>query len=61
VRASLSTLRRSVGLCPKCSQPYTGVADSCQRCQSGSPEQPDALAPEQKLTAPGLETIRRSD
>ena len=29
VRASLPTLRRSVGLCPRCAQPYTGVADAC--------------------------------
>jgi hypothetical protein len=32
VRASLSTLRRSVGLCPRCSQPYVGVADACPTC-----------------------------
>ena len=32
VRASLPTLRRSVGLCPRCAQPYTGVADACPNC-----------------------------
>jgi hypothetical protein len=32
LRASLPTLRRSAGLCPRCSQPYTGVADSCPSC-----------------------------
>jgi hypothetical protein len=32
VRASLSTLRRSVGLCPRCAQPYTGIADACPKC-----------------------------
>jgi hypothetical protein len=36
VRASLSTLRRSVGLCPKCAQPYTGVADACPDCKKGA-------------------------
>ena len=32
VRASLATLRRSVGLCPRCAQPYAGVADACPNC-----------------------------
>ena len=32
VRASLSTLRRSVGLCPCCGHPYTGIADACPKC-----------------------------
>jgi hypothetical protein len=32
VRASLPTLRRSVGLCPRCAQPYIGVADACPNC-----------------------------
>jgi hypothetical protein len=32
VRASLATLRRSVGLCPRCAQPYTGVLDACPQC-----------------------------
>jgi hypothetical protein len=32
VRASLPTLRRSVGLCPRCAQPYTGVAEACPQC-----------------------------
>jgi hypothetical protein len=32
LRASLPTLRPSVGLCPKCAQPYTGVADACPSC-----------------------------
>ncbi len=35
VRASLPTLRRSVGLCPRCAQPYTGVADACPNCLRG--------------------------
>ncbi|MBX6314161.1 MAG: hypothetical protein IRY99_14785 [Isosphaeraceae bacterium] len=32
VRASLPTLRRSAGLCPRCAQPYTGIEDACPRC-----------------------------
>jgi hypothetical protein len=34
VRASLPTLRRSVGLCPRCAQPYVGSAAACPRCLS---------------------------
>jgi hypothetical protein len=37
VRASLPTLRRSVGLCPRCAQAYTGVADACPKCLAGPP------------------------
>jgi hypothetical protein len=33
VRASLPTLRRSVGLCPRCAQPYSGVAEACPQCK----------------------------
>jgi hypothetical protein len=36
VRASLPTLRRSVGLCPRCAQPYTGIGDACPRCSVGA-------------------------
>jgi hypothetical protein len=32
LRASLPTLRRSAGLCPRCAQPYTGIADACPDC-----------------------------
>jgi hypothetical protein len=32
LRASLPTLRRSAGLCPRCAQPYTGIADACPSC-----------------------------
>lgn len=39
LRASLSTLRRSAGLCPRCAQPYTGVADACPTCM-GHGQQP---------------------
>jgi hypothetical protein len=32
LQASLPTLRRSAGLCPRCAQPYTGVGDACPAC-----------------------------
>ena len=32
LRAALPTLRRSVGLCARCGQPYTGLADACPAC-----------------------------
>jgi len=32
LRAALPTLRRSAGLCPRCAQPYRGVADACPDC-----------------------------
>ena len=40
LRASLPTLRRSAGLCPRCAQPYTGVADACPSCLQGDGLQP---------------------
>lgn len=33
LHASLPTLRRSVGLCPRCAAPYRGVEDACPKCQ----------------------------
>ena len=32
LRASLATLRRSAGLCPRCARPYRGIADACPPC-----------------------------
>jgi hypothetical protein len=32
LRAGLPTLRRTVGLCPRCAGPYLGVADACPDC-----------------------------
>jgi hypothetical protein len=32
VRAALPTLRRSVGLCPRCGLPYGGAGDACPKC-----------------------------
>jgi hypothetical protein len=49
VRASLATLRRSVGLCPVCAQPYAGIADSCPQCSGrvAAPPAGASTAPEQ--------------
>jgi hypothetical protein len=32
--ASLPSLRRDAGLCPRCARPYEGPADACPRCLS---------------------------
>ncbi len=32
LRAALPTLRRSAGLCPRCSEAYLGVDDACPKC-----------------------------
>lgn len=48
LRASLPTLRRSAGLCPKCANPYTGVEDACPECLAGIPriaDLPETPAP----------------
>ncbi len=37
LRASLGTLRRSAGLCPRCARPYRGIADACPLCLAGPP------------------------
>lgn len=45
LRAALPTLRRSAGLCARCAQPYTGIADACPNClgtASFPAYQPDA-------------------
>ncbi len=36
LRASLPTLRRAAGLCPRCSEPYAGVGDACPKCLAAS-------------------------
>lgn len=36
LRAALPTLRRSAGLCARCAQPYTGIADACPNCLGGA-------------------------
>ncbi|MEO6808646.1 MAG: hypothetical protein ABI353_05990 [Isosphaeraceae bacterium] len=35
LRKALPVLRRSVGLCPRCAQPYTGIDDACPECLAG--------------------------
>jgi hypothetical protein len=37
LRASLPTLRRSVGLCPRCASPYTGLGEACPKCLAAGP------------------------
>jgi hypothetical protein len=32
LRASLPTLRRAAGLCPRCGEPYKGLLDACPAC-----------------------------
>lgn len=51
LRASLPTLRRSVGLCPRCAQPYTGAAAACPRCLAGPQPPPaaEAVEPDEPL------------
>ncbi|MDX2037580.1 MAG: hypothetical protein SFX72_13085 [Isosphaeraceae bacterium] len=36
LRASLPTLRRSAGLCPRCGQAYRGLGDACPACLTAS-------------------------
>jgi hypothetical protein len=40
LRASLPTLRRSVGLCPRCSRPYAGLYDACPECLKAGTSEP---------------------
>ncbi len=42
--AALPTLRRSAGLCPRCAEPYTGLADACPRCLGAAFVEPPPLA-----------------
>jgi hypothetical protein len=37
LRASLATLRRSAGLCPRCARPYRGIAEACPVCLASAP------------------------
>jgi hypothetical protein len=46
MRAALPTLRRSVGLCPRCAQPYAGIADACPKCLAGVPHRVGATTPD---------------
>jgi hypothetical protein len=53
VRASLPTLRRSVGLCPRCAQPYTGVAEACPDCKKSAAQAVSAVPPADEMGLPG--------
>lgn len=62
LRASLPTLRRSAGLCPRCALPYRGIDDACPACLTGSTalavtepatpdeEEPEEFGPPEELT-----------
>ncbi|HEU5115059.1 MAG TPA: hypothetical protein VFT74_00130 [Isosphaeraceae bacterium] len=43
LRASLPTLRRSAGLCPRCAQPYAGEQDACPRCLGAASPAPENI------------------
>ena len=43
LRAALPTLRRSAGLCPRCSEPYLGVDDACPKCLAQAGQTPAQL------------------
>lgn len=38
LRAALPVLRRSVGLCARCGQPYNGLDDACPDCLQAAPQ-----------------------
>ncbi|MFO0908504.1 MAG: hypothetical protein U0794_09105 [Isosphaeraceae bacterium] len=52
LRASLPTLRRAAGLCPRCAQPYKGVADACPSCLAGALNATAPPAPSDVSPAP---------
>ncbi len=43
LKASLPTLRRSSGLCPRCGEPYAGLADACPKCLGAAFEEPPPI------------------
>jgi hypothetical protein len=52
VRASLSTLRRSIGLCPRCGHPYTGIAEACPKCLKLSSNSSATILGEPEMNEP---------
>lgn len=56
VHAALPTLRRSAGLCPRCAQPYTGVANACPECLRPTTEVDDEIEVEDDIS-PSIEPI----
>ena len=62
LRASLPTLRRAAGLCPRCGQPYTGVGEACPACLTGTVGSPGFSAPaEESDPDEGLEPVELTD
>ena len=53
LRAALPTLRRSVGLCPRCGAPYLGIDNACPQCLGTPPAPRDG--PADPPVAPRLE------
>ncbi len=51
LKASLPTLRRSVGLCSRCEEPYRGVEDACPKC----------LGPRLVPSAPTIDDLPKDD
>ncbi len=57
LHAALPTLRRSAGLCPKCAEPYAGLADACPKClvaPDGPGPAPDAELEEDDIEAEAI-------
>lgn len=52
LRASLPTLRRAAGLCPRCAQPYRGVEDACPVCLAAQAVPPPPPTPETVAAEP---------
>jgi len=58
LRASLPTLRRCAGLCPRCGLPYTGIEDACPAClgtdlsQAPTPPTSSSLPPSESESEP---------
>jgi len=54
LRASLPTLRRAAGLCPRCAQPYRGVEDACPVCLASQAVAPPEATPEAVAAEPAV-------
>ncbi len=52
LRAALPTLRRSAGLCPRCGEPYPGLADACPKCLAPEAADPNSLTDGPDQVAP---------
>ena len=62
LRASLPTLRRAAGLCPRCGQPYKGVADACPTCLTGATGSPGfSVADDPGEPEDDLESVKTDD